>query len=150
MKVKIKNQEDFWSGLMFIGFGVAAIVISRDYPMGSAVNMGPGYFPTYLGIIMTILGAVITLISFRIEGKKIEPFGWRGMIMLSLGFFIFGWAVDRIGFVLSLFALIFCSAWAGKEFKPLEVLIMSVVLISGTIALFIYGLEFSFPLFWGR
>lgn len=150
MKVKIKNQEDFWSGLMFIGFGVAAIVISRDYPMGSAVNMGPGYFPTYLGIIMTILGAVITLISFRIEGKKIEPFAWRGMIMLSLGFFIFGWAVDRIGFVLSLFALIFCSAWAGKEFRSLEVLIMSVVLISGTIALFIYGLELTFPLFWWR
>ncbi|MFC1798337.1 tripartite tricarboxylate transporter TctB family protein [Thermodesulfobacteriota bacterium] len=150
MKLKIKNQEDFWSGLMFIGFGIAAVVISRDYPMGSAIRMGPGYFPTYLGIILTILGVIITLNSFRIKGEKIEPFAWRGMIMLSLGFLIFGWAIDRIGFVLSLFALICCSAWAGKEFRLLEALIMSVVLITGSIALFIYGLGLPFSLFWWR
>ncbi|MCI3952164.1 MAG: hypothetical protein K0R53_1662, partial [Burkholderiales bacterium] len=36
MQLKIKSQEDFWAGLMFIGFGVLAIFVSRDYPMGSA------------------------------------------------------------------------------------------------------------------
>ncbi|MBI4207936.1 MAG: tripartite tricarboxylate transporter TctB family protein, partial [Betaproteobacteria bacterium] len=50
MQFKIRNQEDFWAGLMFIGFGILSIVVSRDYPMGSAMRMGPGYFPTYLGV----------------------------------------------------------------------------------------------------
>jgi hypothetical protein len=150
VQFKIKSQEDFWAGLMFIGFGVAAIIISRDYPMGTAMRMGPGYFPTYLGIIMAILGSIITLTSFKVEGEKIKPFAWRGMVMLSLGFVIFGWAIDHIGFVPALFAMIFCAALAGKEFKLLEVLIMSVVLIIGCWALFIYGLELPFPLFWWR
>jgi hypothetical protein len=72
------------------------------------------------------------------------------MILLGLAFTIIGWGIDHIGFVPSMFAMIFCSALAGKEFKLLEVLIMSVVLIIGSIALFIYGLELPFPLFWWR
>ncbi|MEK6594276.1 MAG: tripartite tricarboxylate transporter TctB family protein, partial [Pseudomonadota bacterium] len=148
MQLKIKNQENFWSGLMFIGFGILAIAISRDYPLGSAMRMGPGYFPTYLGAIMALLGVIIVLGAFKTEGEKIKPFAWRGMILLTLAFSIFGWAIDHIGFVPALFAMIVCSALAGKEFKLLEVLIMSVVLILGCIALFIYGLELPFPLFW--
>lgn len=148
MQLKIKSKEDFWSGLMFIGFGIIAIVVSRDYPMGSSMRMGPGYFPTYLGIALSILGAIITLTSFRVEGEEIRPFAWRGIVMLTLGFAFFGWAIDYIGFVLALLAMIFCSASAGKTFKLLEVLIMCLVLITGSIALFIYGLKLPFPLFW--
>jgi hypothetical protein len=116
--------------------------------MGNAMRMGPGYFPTWIGGILAILGAIITLTSFTVEGEKIKPFGWRGIIMLSLGFVFFGWAIDRIGFVAGLFVMIFCSALAGKEFRLLEVLIMSVILIISAIALFIYGLKVPFHLFW--
>lgn len=150
MRLKIKNQEDFWAGLIFIGFGIIAIVISRDYPMGSTMHMGPGYFPTYAGAVMTILGVIISLISFRVEGERIKPFSWRGMVMLTIGFAVFGWSIDHIGFVPGLLALIFCSALAGKEFNLLEVLIMSAVLIIGSIALFIFGLKLPFPLFWWK
>jgi hypothetical protein len=49
-----------------------------------------------------------------------------------------------------MFALIFCSALAGKEFRLLGAIIMSVVLIAGSIALFIFGLGLPFSLFWWR
>jgi hypothetical protein len=150
MPFKIKNQEDFWSGLMFIAFGISAIAISYDYPMGSAMRMGPGYFPRALGIITTILGLFIALLALRIEGPKIKPFAWRGVILLALGFLIFGWAIDRVGFVPALFVMILCHALAGKEFKPLEALIMTAVLVTGCVALFIYTLGLPFPLFWWR
>ena len=50
--MRIKNPQDFWSGLFFIALGVLAIYLSRDYPMGSALQPGPGYFPTALGAIL--------------------------------------------------------------------------------------------------
>jgi hypothetical protein len=150
VKFTIKSQEDFWAGLMFIGFGLVAIYISRDYPMGSAMRMGPGYFPTYLGVIMALLGAAITALSFRVEGERVKPFAWRAMILLAVAFAVFGWGVDHIGFVPALGALIFLSALAGREFKLKEVLVLMAVLIVGSWALFIYGLELPFPLFWWR
>ena len=150
MKFKIKNPEDFWSGLMFIAFGVAAVIISRDYPMGTAMRMGPGYFPTTLGWMLVVFGVIIAATAFKFEGPPIEPFAWRPMIYLSLAFLIFGWGIDHLGFVLSMVGLIVLCAAAGREFKLSEVVIMTIVLIVGSWALFIWGLELPYPLFWGR
>jgi hypothetical protein len=150
VQLKIKSQEDFWAGVMFIGFGVLAIVISRDYPMGSAMRMGPGYFPTGIGAIMIVLGALIALLSFKVEGPKIQPFAWKPMILLAIAFSTFAWGIDHIGFIPSLVVMIFVSALAGREFRLKEVAVLAVVLIVGCWALFIKGLELPFPLFWWR
>ncbi|MBX9811591.1 MAG: tripartite tricarboxylate transporter TctB family protein [Burkholderiales bacterium] len=150
MQFKIKCPEDFWAGVMFITFGVIAIVVSQDYPMGTAMRMGPGYFPTYLGAILVVLGAIISAFSFTMEGESIKPFAWKPMIMLSLSFVVFGWGIDHIGFVPSLFGLIVFSAAAGRQFKLGEVLILSVVLIVGAVGIFIYGIDLPYPLFWWR
>ena len=39
MQLKIRSKEDFYAGLMFIGFGVLAVVVARNYPMGSAMRI---------------------------------------------------------------------------------------------------------------
>jgi hypothetical protein len=150
MSSKIKSPEDFWAGLMFIGFGILAIVISRDYPMGTTMRMGPGYFPTYIGVILIILGTIISGISFRFEGEKVGNFAWRPMILLSIAFAAFGWAIDNIGFILAMVILIVLSALAGKEFRIKGVIVMVAVLVVGAWALFIYALELPFPLWWWR
>lgn len=62
--MQIKNGKDFWAGLMFIGFGLAFVLIARNYPMGSAVRMGPAYFPTVLGGMLSVLGAMVLFRAF--------------------------------------------------------------------------------------
>jgi len=65
MKLKIKSPKDFWAGLMFIGFGVFFMICAlRHYQMGSAVRMGPAYFPVLLGGLMTFLGVLVLLEAF--------------------------------------------------------------------------------------
>lgn len=63
--MQIKNGKDFWAGLMYVGFGVAFVLVARNYAMGSALRMGPSYFPTWLGGILVILGAIIVARSFK-------------------------------------------------------------------------------------
>ena len=62
--MRAKNGKDFWAGLMFAGFGLAFVLISFNYPMGSAVRMGPAYFPTVLGGVLIALGAAVFLRAF--------------------------------------------------------------------------------------
>jgi hypothetical protein len=150
MQWKVKSKQEFWSGVLFLGIGTLALVMSRNYFMGNSVRMGPGYFPTLVGIALSILGAIITLTSLKVEGEEIKAFGWRAIVMVTLGFFLFGWGIDRVGFVLSMGAMIVCSMLAGREFKVREAVIMCVVLISGSVALFIYGLKLPFSIFWWR
>ncbi|MGA0024634.1 MAG: tripartite tricarboxylate transporter TctB family protein [Burkholderiales bacterium] len=148
--MKITSQEDFWAGIMFIGFGVLAIFISQDYPFGSASRMGPGYFPTWLGIIMAVLGVAVTAQGFKVKGEGVGKFAWKAMLLLSVAFIFFGWAIDHVGFIPAMFVMVFLAAAAGREFRTKEVFIIAIVLIIGCWALFIKGLELPFPLFWWR
>jgi hypothetical protein len=66
--MKIKSQKDFWSGLMFVGSGLFfAFWAMAFYQMGTAVRMGPAYFPTVLGFLLAVLGALVLLESLTLE-----------------------------------------------------------------------------------
>lgn len=145
--MKIRSQEDFWAGLMFIGFGVLAVVVARDYPMGSAMRMGPGYFPTYLGAISIVIGAIMTGRAYRFEGERIGRWGWRPLLWLSAAFAGFGLLIEGAGFVPALVALIIASSLAGRDTRLWELVLLIAVLITGSVALFIYGLELPYRLF---
>jgi len=73
MKVKIKSPKDFWAGLMFIGFGLFFVIWAlTHYQMGTAVRMGPAYFPAVLGGLLAVLGAIVLLESFvlRVDAES--------------------------------------------------------------------------------
>jgi hypothetical protein len=148
--VKIKNAEDFWAGLMFIGFGLAAVIVARDYPMGAAMRMGPGYFPTYIGAILTVIGAIIAARATVVPGEGLRGWGWRPLIALCFAFAAYGLIMDEfdLGFVPALIAVIALSSFAERGFRPLELALLIVVLVAGAVGLFIYGLELPYPLFW--
>jgi len=87
--MKITNGKDFWAGLMFIAFGLAFMYVSRDYSMGTAVRMGPAYFPMVLGGILAVLGAIVLFrcfVSHQIHPLNVFPFRvWRLLAGLVLG-----------------------------------------------------------------
>ncbi len=82
--MKIKNGKDFWAGLMFAGFGLGFMLVSFNYPMGSAVRMGPAYFPTVLGGMLAVLGAVVFFRAFVSNFEhpfKVFPF--RPLLLIA-------------------------------------------------------------------
>ena len=65
-----RNPKDFWTGLIYICFGSSAILIAREYGMGTAVKMGPAYFPTILGGLLVGIGAISVIRSFVVRGDS--------------------------------------------------------------------------------
>ena len=150
MQLKIKAPEDFWAGLMFIAIGVTAMYVSRNYPMGSALRMGPGYFPTWLGGIMTAFGVVVFARSFWIQGEGTGHWALRPLFVLTTAIALYGVLLDevQIGFVPALMMLIAGCALAHKDVHWVEMIILSVFLTVGCVALFIYGIGLPYRLFW--
>ena len=149
MKVDLRRNMDFLAGLMFIGVGGLAMIISRDYPMGSALRMGPGYFPMVLGGIMVAFG-IYVMIRGLINTEEVKG-NWslRALFILPLATVIFGVLMEEAGFIPALVALIFISAAAGDQFKWIEVLVMAIALTAACVGLFIYGLGLPYPLLKG-
>jgi len=67
--MRIKNPKDFWAGLMFIGTGVFfALFAYAYYQMGTAVRMGPAYFPFLLGGLLAFLGLLVLIEGLTLQG----------------------------------------------------------------------------------
>ena len=161
MKIKVKSQQDWWAGLMFIAFGVFFIVVALGtpeffdklvgsrlipgYQMGSSVRMGPAYFPVVLGGILAALGLLVVLDSLVEEGEPVATFHFRPLIWIGLSSLAFAYLLKPLGLVLASIILVFISAYGGHEFKWKEVAVMSVVLAVFSVLVFVKGLALPFP-----
>ena len=145
--MKIKSPKDFWAGLMFMGFGLFfAIWATTHYQMGTAVRMGPAYFPVLLGGLLTVLGLIVFVASFATEGPPVPAMSMRPLILISVACVLYGYLMKPLGLVGATAALVFVSALGGHEFKWKEVAILYVILIVFSILVFVKGLTLPFPL----
>ena len=146
--MQIRNPKDFWSGVMFavVGFAFAIIVKVYEYPMGTGSRMGPGYFPFVLGVILGVLGLVIIAKAWFSQGAPISKFAWRPIFWVLAAVIIFGLTVKFLGLALAIIVLTLVSAYGGHEFKLREQLIAAVVLATGSVLVFVYGLKLPFPI----
>jgi hypothetical protein len=145
--MKIKSPKDFWSGVMFLGVGLFFIAWAMTYyQMGTAVRMGPAYFPTLLGGLLAFLGLIVLAESFVAEGPKVPQFAFRPLVMISIGCVAYGYLMKPLGLVLATAALVYISALGGHEFKWKEVTVLYVILIVFSWLVFVKGLTLPFPM----
>jgi hypothetical protein len=145
--MKIKSPKDFWAGVMFIAFGGFAVAWSMThYQMGTAVRMGPGYFPVMLGGLLVVLGLATLLAALAMDGPPVPQFQFRPLLLISLGCVAYGYLMKPLGLILATVALVFISALGGHEFKWKEVLILSVILVLFSVLVFVKGLTLPFPI----
>ncbi len=149
MKSVLRGNKDFWAGMMLIALGAAAMFISRDYRFGSALRMGPGFFPTILSGVLIVFGVCIMAVGLK-SGEKIRgSVSPRALIMLPLSLALFGVLMEKAGFMPALVVLVFLSAASGREFKFVEVSLLTLLLTVASVALFIWGLGLPYPLIKG-
>src|SRR6185369_15340589 len=96
--------------------GLAAVVIGRDYPMGTAGRMGPGYFPTILGGMLAVIGLIALIRSFVRPGEAISRFYIRNTVLISVAVLLFGFLMRDAGLVPAILAVVMVSAYASPKF----------------------------------
>ena len=149
MKFDWRHNRDFFAGLLYIFIGALGMFIARDYPFGSALRMGPGYFPSVLGGMMIAFGVAVMMMGVK-NNEKMKPYwSFRALIMLPLATVVFGVMMEEAGFIPALLVLIPLSAAAGKEFKVVEIALLTIGLTILSTLLFIKGLGLPYPLIKG-
>ena len=141
----MRNPKDFWSGLIYVFFGSSAILIAREYGMGTAVKMGPAYFPTILGGLLLIIGAASVIRSFFVSGVPVSAFAFKGLALVSVSVLVFGFIVRGAGLAVALPLLIVISALASTKFLWRPTLIMAAGLTIFCVLVFLKGLGIPLP-----
>ncbi|GAC1599521.1 MAG: tripartite tricarboxylate transporter TctB family protein [Ramlibacter sp.] len=150
--VQIKNQKDFFSGAMFIAAGLAFAWGASTYQLGEGALMGPGYVPLMLGVVLTLIGAVVLFTSLVVEtedGGRIGAWAWRPLFFIVAANLVFGMLLDGLpsvgvpamGMIAAIYALTFVSSLADTRFRIRDTLILATVLAAGCYVAFIWLLK---------
>lgn len=148
VKINIKHQRDFVAGLFFLSLAIAGGLLSTKYRMGSAAQMGPGYFPLLLSTGLGLLGSAIVIKSFfpTREDGSIGKFHLKPLLIVIAALALFGLALEPLGLVLSTVLLVAVSSLGSPEKKhPMEISIACVFLAAFSWAVFIKGLGLFIP-----
>ena len=145
--MRIRSPQDFWAGVLFGGVGLsAAVYAATHYTIGTAVRMGPAYFPIWVGGLIALLGAVLAIRSLRLDGPALPPIHWRPTLSIAAASIAYGYLLKPLGLVIATALLVVGSAAGGHEFRWREVLPLAAALAVFSLGVFVYGLGLPFPL----
>jgi hypothetical protein len=143
--LSVRAPKDFWTGVMFIAFGAIAMIVSRNYSLGAAGRMGPGYFPLLLGGLLAVIGLALVVRSFVIDGAPVGRIAILPLCLIVLSVILFGVLLQHAGLIIALLVVIGVSALASRESRPLEVAALAAVVTVFSVAVFVYGLRLPLP-----
>jgi len=137
-----KSRKDILSGLIFIGFGLAFGVAAAGYEIGSALRMGPGFFPLMLAGALGLLGVAIVVkgVFAAAADGPLGPVPWRGLVLILGAVAFFGATVRGLGLGPSLFVTAFLAALASRHNGPVAAALLAAGLTAACLLIFVVGL----------
>lgn len=145
--MRIKDQKNFWSGVLFVVTGLLFAAFAQQYEMGSAQRMGPAFFPTVLGLLLALIGVVIGIQGLAVETAdgKVGKFHFDALLWVLSAVALFGFLLRPAGLIVALIALVVVSSLGSHEFKWKEVMFLTAGLVVLVLAVFIWGLKLTIP-----
>lgn len=136
------DRKEFFSAVVFSFAGILYGTITlRDLPLGSFVNMGPGFFPLVLSCLLVAIGLVAVVKAFYFNsGEDVGKIPWRGASLLLAGIAFFAVSIDYVGLAPAVFVSALLSSASTGELGWRGSLLASAVLTVASVAVFIYGI----------
>lgn len=148
MRILGISVNDWIAGLFAILIGAFVLFESSSYSMGSTRDMGPGYFPVLLGILMVAFGVGILAVEGRRQiSHEQETAAIRPICLVMIGLLVFALLIDRLGMWPSLFGACFISALADRNMKLYKAAIIAFCIATASAVIFVYGLGLQVGVF---
>jgi Tripartite tricarboxylate transporter TctB family len=141
------NTRDIGAVLIFIAIGILFGLGSIGLEIGTALRMGPGYFPLVLAGLLVGLGLVILAhgLGHPTTGGLAIP--WRGLVLILVAPVVFGFTIRGLGLVPAVMLVVLISAFASQRMSMLLALVLSVALTLFCVLVFSFGLGLPLRLF---
>jgi hypothetical protein len=140
------GSKDFWSGAIFLVMGTGFTYLGRRYPMGTAMRMGPGYFPTVLGGLLALIGFILIVRALLRPRPSVGRLAYGKLALVTVSNVLFALLLRRLGLAGALILLVVVSAYASKRFRWPVALTLAVGLAVGSSIIFVWLLGLPIPI----
>jgi hypothetical protein len=141
-----RPTKNLLAALMFIVFALFGLWLARDLEGGGASDMGPGYFPRIVCIVLIALGGTLAVIDLMRQGEPPEGWAWKPMLLVTASAIAFAFLLRPIGLVGTIAATTVLASAAGTLLRPLALALLVAVLIAVNVGIFVVALKMPIPL----
>lgn len=139
-------SKDFWSGALFLAVGTFFVVQSRSYRIGTAMQMGPAYFPIVLGTLLAVIGLALVVRALIKPGLTVGRLAYGKVALITFPTILFALLLRRTGLIAALILLVLLSAYGSRRFRWPVALLLAVALAAGSSLIFVKLLQLPLPL----
>ncbi|MBA4489389.1 tripartite tricarboxylate transporter TctB family protein [Paracoccus sp. S1E-3] len=140
------DRPDLLTAAIFVGFGALGLWQTRVLEGGTLAQMGPGFLPRVVCVLLIVLGLVIGFAALRRDAEPIEPIKLRPVIIITLSIVAFAYAATHLGFVIASLLLVIAGSLADPGGKWRTTLLLAAGLTAFGAIVFVYGLGVQVPL----
>jgi hypothetical protein len=146
MQERLGAGKDLPAGLLLVAFGLAGVWMAWDMRMGTAVSMGPGYYPLLVFSAIAMLGLVVAVRGLREARLQAAASLWRPLVCITASLIAFALLIDKAGFVVAATVSMLLSIRAQKHLDARRALALTSLTVLATSLIFVVGLKLPFPL----
>jgi len=141
------KSQDAVSGLLFLAVAIyVSVAALLGLDIGGLDQMGPGFFPLALGIILGVIG-VLVLLGAKPDQDEQLPVNWRAIILIGGAPIAFGMTVRTLGLVPALLISVAMATLASGAIRPLRAALTIVGVTLFCVAVFKFGVRVPYDLF---
>jgi Tripartite tricarboxylate transporter TctB family len=142
----LRPTRNILAGFMFMAFGLFGLWLARDLDAGTASDMGPGYFPRLVCIVLVLLGAALSATDLVRQGDPSEGWAWRPFWLITLSALAFAFLLKPVGLVGTIAITTVLASAAASMLRPLPLAVLVAVLIAVNVGIFVLLLRMPIPL----
>lgn len=135
-------RQDLVGGCLSIALGAFVLFTASNYPMGSLLRMGPGFFPGIIAVLIMLLGSALIVggLRQRANGSRMAV-QWRSMLAIGGGIVFFALSLERAGLVPATLGLVLLSSLAQRRWRPRSVAVLAIAVTVLVYLLFVTVLQ---------
>lgn len=143
----VRSRKDLGAGILYIVIGASFTWAAANYRMGTPASMGPGYFPFWLGVVLTIIGVMVAAGAVARTGSpdcdniRVDL---RGLASILISVVAFGLLLKPGGLGIAVAATVLLSSLAHRDIRPVPTMILTLTLSLLSVIVFVYGLGLQF------
>lgn len=132
---------------MFVLFGAAGVYFGSGLAMGSAVQMGPGYFPRVVSWGLVGIGLIVAIHAFLVDEEGIVALRLRALLPVVVSVVLFAFLARSLGIALSVFLIAMVASFGDPSTRLIERLALAAGLALGATLIFVYGIGLPLKVF---
>ena len=154
-----KLTKDRLGGALLVATGAASVVAGTGYGLGTLREMGSGFYPAALGVLLALIGLVLLATASRapdahlaaapaetahLSGPVVQWRGWLCILGGALAFVVLG---QHGGLVPASFVSVFVAALGDRNNSVRDAVLLAALLTILGVVVFHFSLHLLLPLF---